>query len=90
VERPRACGYRPTPHCWWRAGRSQLWSASSFDVVVYAVVVVQAVHARPTGPGHTVRELMQMLAIVAAVVVLGLDSVNRSSDSPGLAAFVTG
>ena len=29
-------------------------------------------------------------ACVAAVVVLGLDSVNRSSGSPGFATFVTG
>ena len=90
MERPLACGYRPTPHCWWRAGRGQLWSASSFDVLVYTVVVVQAVYARPTGPGYTVRELMQMIAIVATVVVLGLDSVNRSSGSPGLTTIVTG
>ena len=59
-------------------------------MLVYAVVVVQAVYARPTAPGRTVRELMHMLAIVAVVVVLGLDSFNRSSGSPELAAFVTG
>ena len=84
MEQPLAYGYRSTPHCWSRAGRSQLWSASSFDVLVYAVVVLQAVYARPTAPGRTERELMQMLAIVAVVVMLGLDSFNRCSGSPDL------
>ncbi len=88
MERLRAYGYRPTPHCWSRAGRSQLWSASSFDVLVYAVV--QAFWARSALRGHTRKEFVLMLAFLFAAVVLGLDSFNRSSGSPSLSAIVIG
>jgi hypothetical protein len=61
---------------------------SSFDVLVYTVVL--ALCARAAVGGHTMMEVNLMVSLGVSVVVIGLDSFNRFSSSPSFSAIVTG